>query len=228
LIPASYHDFFSGCATVAGALIGLLFVAISVSPEKLTGDTASIDHQVKAAAAFSALVNALVIALVALLPRVNLGDAGIVLAYAGLISIISLIILQYREHKRRIEPGQALMFVMLFVLYGLQLANSMQLERSPRDLGRVTNEGVLSSSSCSPSSAPGSWSAPGTPACCQLSPGWPSDPRLTALSCRPARRPGTSRSPTRQPAWTSRSSRDARCRSHAAGARADSLSHAAQ
>ena len=41
----------------------MLFVAISVSPEKLTGDRASADHQVRAGAAFSALVNTLVIAL---------------------------------------------------------------------------------------------------------------------------------------------------------------------
>jgi hypothetical protein len=64
VVPTSYHDFFRGCATVAGALIGLLFVAISVSPEKLTGDRASADHQVRAGAGFSALVNSLVIALV--------------------------------------------------------------------------------------------------------------------------------------------------------------------
>ena len=68
MVPPSFHDFFSGCATIAGALIGLLFVAISVSPEKLTGDTARTDHQVRAGAAFSALVNTMVIALVALLP----------------------------------------------------------------------------------------------------------------------------------------------------------------
>jgi hypothetical protein len=72
VVPVSYHDFFGGCATVAGALIELLFVAISVSPEKLAGDKASADHQVKAGAAFSALINTLVIALVALMPGTGL------------------------------------------------------------------------------------------------------------------------------------------------------------
>jgi len=63
MVPASFLDFFNGCASVAGALIGLLFVALSVSQEKLTGDDARTEHQVRAAAAFSALVNTLVIAL---------------------------------------------------------------------------------------------------------------------------------------------------------------------
>ena len=80
VVPVSFHDFFSGCATVAGALIGLLFVALSVSPEKLTGDDARAEHQVRAGAAFSALVNTLVIALVALLPGASLGQAGIIVA----------------------------------------------------------------------------------------------------------------------------------------------------
>jgi hypothetical protein len=45
MAPASFHDFFSGCASVAGALIGLLFIALSVSQEKLTSTvTAVIQH----------------------------------------------------------------------------------------------------------------------------------------------------------------------------------------
>ncbi len=144
MVPVSYHDFFGGCATVAGALIGLLFVAISVSPEKLAGDNASVDHQVKAGAAFSALVNTLVIALVALLPGDGLGAASIALASTGLASTVGLIILLWREHKERIRIGQVLVLVVLLALYALQLANGIQLEASARDLSAVDNQGVLS------------------------------------------------------------------------------------
>ena len=143
MVPVSYHDFFGGCATVAGALIGLLFVAISVSPEKLAGDQANADHQVKAGAAFSALVNTLVIALVALLPGGGLGAASIALASTGLASTAGLIIFLWREHKEKIRLGQIVLLVALIVLYGLQLANGIQLEASPRDLSAVDNQGVL-------------------------------------------------------------------------------------
>jgi hypothetical protein len=144
VVPVSYHDFFGGCATVAGALIGLLFVAISVSPEKLAGDRASADHQVKAGAAFSALVNTLVIALVALLPGGGLGAASIALASTGLASTVGLIIFLWREHQEAIRVGQVSLLVILIVLYGLQLANGIHLEASPRDLSAVDNQGVLS------------------------------------------------------------------------------------
>ncbi len=116
MVPAGYHDFFGGCATVAGALIGLLFVAISVAPEKLAGDRASADHQVKAGAAFSALVNTLVIALVALLPGDGLGAASIALASTGLASTAALIIFLWREHTNRIRVCQVVLLVLLIVL----------------------------------------------------------------------------------------------------------------
>jgi hypothetical protein len=37
MVPIPYHAYFGGCAAVAGTLIGLLFVAISVSPHKQSG-----------------------------------------------------------------------------------------------------------------------------------------------------------------------------------------------
>lgn len=144
MVPVSFHDFFGGCASVAGALIGLLFVALSVSPEKLTGDDARAEHQVRAGAAFSALVSTLVIALVALLPGASLGVAGIVVAAAGLATTSGLIIVLYREHQQKIYLGDVGMLAILLALYGLQLASAVQLDGSPRSVSGVSRQGVLS------------------------------------------------------------------------------------
>lgn len=144
MVPVSFHDFFGGCATVAGALIGLLFVALSVSPEKLTGDDARAEHQVRARAAFSALVSTLVIALVALLPGASLGQAAIIVAAAGLATTSGLVIVLYREHRQKIRPGDVSMLVVLLGLYGLQLASAVQLDGSPRNVSGVSRQGVLS------------------------------------------------------------------------------------
>jgi hypothetical protein len=141
--PVSFHDFFNGCASVAGALIGLLFVALSVSPAKLTGPEAHPEHQVRAAAAFSALVNTLVIALVALLPGASLGEAGLILAAAGLATTVGLIVVLYREHREKIRRGDVRLLAILLVLYGLQLANAVQLEGSPHMVSAISRQGGL-------------------------------------------------------------------------------------
>lgn len=127
---------------MAGALIGLLFVAISVSPEKIAGAKAIAEHQVRAAAAFSVLVDTLVIALIALLPEARLGPAVVTLA-AGLASTAGLLILLYRKGRVRIRLGQAVLLLIPFGLYGLQLANGLRLEGAPHDTSQIGNLGGL-------------------------------------------------------------------------------------
>ena len=68
----SYSNFFVGSLTVAGALTGLLFVALSVAQEN-ADVSQSLERQAVAATAFTALVDALWVSLVALLPG---GAAG--------------------------------------------------------------------------------------------------------------------------------------------------------
>ena len=148
MVPASYHDFFASCATVAGALIGLLFVAISVSQGRLAGDRADSAHQVKAGAAFSALVNALVIALVGLMPGASLGVAAIILAAAGLSATVGLGIVLYREHVGPDRAGHVTLAVVLLIvlltLYALQLANGIALDQAPGSTGRLSSQCALS------------------------------------------------------------------------------------
>jgi multidrug transporter EmrE-like cation transporter len=142
--PDSFHDFFTASAAAAGALIGLLFVAISVAPGKVTGDTASAQHQVTAGAAFTALVNALVFALAALLPGANLSEVAIILGGSGLASTAALSILLYREHKEPVRLGQIILLVTPLILYGLQVANGIALVGAPRDAGHISSQGGLS------------------------------------------------------------------------------------
>jgi hypothetical protein len=85
--PESAHDFFVAAASVAGALIGLLFVAISVAPERVLGPEASEVHGVRAAATLAAFSNALAVSLFALIPGFHVGGAATALAIVGLVFI---------------------------------------------------------------------------------------------------------------------------------------------
>jgi hypothetical protein len=142
---AAFHDFFTACATVAGALIGLLFVAISVSPAKTTGPRASVEHQATAGAAFTALVNTLVFSLVALLPGGDLGLAVAILGGSGLASTVSLAFLLYRRgHREAVRRfSQAVLLVPPLALYALQLANGIGLARSPGKSSLISSQGGL-------------------------------------------------------------------------------------
>jgi hypothetical protein len=139
VVPESFNEFFAACAGVSGALIGLLFVAISVSPEKLTGEGENIEHQIKAGAAFSALINTLLLALFALIPDNGLGEPAVILAGVGLASTAGLLIFFLRNRRRQepIGPGQILLLAGTFALYLLQLMVGAQLWRSPPHRGTV-------------------------------------------------------------------------------------------
>ncbi|MGH3068685.1 MAG: hypothetical protein ACRDMI_08865 [Streptosporangiaceae bacterium] len=98
---ASYTNFFVGGTTVAGALAGLLFVAPSVAPERLMGAAASTEQQAIAATAFTALVDALWISLVALRPGNVLPGANLVLGLLGLTSTVGLAIRLWRARAQQ-------------------------------------------------------------------------------------------------------------------------------
>lgn len=144
MVPESYHSFFSGCVSVSGALIGLLFVAISVAPHKVRGDAAPTAFQVKSGVAFTSLINALVISLVALLPGNDLGGSGLAVSITGLSSAVGLLVLALRDAEsasRRIRT--AVRFAALLGLFVVQLVNSIHLLSSPHDTSAVGTAAVL-------------------------------------------------------------------------------------
>lgn len=82
-----FHEFFLASAGVAGALIGLLFVAISVAPQRVIGDGADPAQRLRASAALAAFTNALAISLFALIPTVGVGGTTTIVSVFGLMFI---------------------------------------------------------------------------------------------------------------------------------------------
>ncbi|TMF37881.1 MAG: hypothetical protein E6I30_03370 [Chloroflexi bacterium] len=94
MVPAEFESFFVTSATVSSALIGLLFVSISINPQRIFGPNAESARQAQALSAFSALANIFFISLAALIPGIasishrgggkpTAFKAGIVKASAG-------------------------------------------------------------------------------------------------------------------------------------------------
>jgi hypothetical protein len=85
-----YTNFFLSSTTVAGALTGLLFVAVSLAPDRLMGERASQQQRTVAATAFTALLDAMWISLFGLRPGNELPRASLVLGLLGVSSTAAL------------------------------------------------------------------------------------------------------------------------------------------
>jgi hypothetical protein len=143
MVPDAYQAFFGGCAEVAGTLIGLLFVAISVSPHKNVGVRAPLTFQIRAGVAFTALTPALVISLFALLPGHSFGTIAVITAVGGISPTIGMTVLSLRGHPGLRQLGSLIVIPGVGLLYVFQLLNGITLMQHPADLGAVQTQGIL-------------------------------------------------------------------------------------
>ncbi|HWE89372.1 MAG TPA: hypothetical protein VG317_07905 [Pseudonocardiaceae bacterium] len=80
IIPTDYHEFFVAAAGASGALIGLLFVAVSIFPERARQAATRVEYHARASAALLLFSNAMVLSLAALVPGVDLGWWAVVIS----------------------------------------------------------------------------------------------------------------------------------------------------
>jgi hypothetical protein len=145
VVPESIREFFAASASVAGALIGLLFVAISVASDRLSQDQAGAPvHRIRAVAALTAFTNALAVSLFALIPGHKIGPAAVYVAVLGLLFIAASLLSLAR--LRQVHWGtlrDALFLVALAVTFVVQLTQGLDILAHPADSGAVDTVALL-------------------------------------------------------------------------------------
>src|SRR5215472_8915320 len=144
MVPESIHDFFVASGSGACALIGLLFVAISVASERLARAEAEVPlYRVRAAAALTAFINALAVSLFALIPGHKIGPAALAVAVGGLVFVTAALLSLIRSHQVRQALADALFLLALVVTFLVQLIQGANVIAQPDNTGAVNTIAAL-------------------------------------------------------------------------------------
>jgi hypothetical protein len=138
VVPPAFANFFIASASAGAALVGLLFVAVSLAPEQIVTRQAPQERQAVAGSAFTALINAFFLSLTALIPNINFGL--VIVPVSGFCLLITLIQAWplLRRRKGWLSLLRRTFLVLLSIgLYGLELLNGFQLLISPSQVGIV-------------------------------------------------------------------------------------------
>jgi hypothetical protein len=144
VVPVEFSNFFLGSAGAAAALIGLLFVAISIAPEHTVFESAPVERQGVASTTFSALTNAFFISIAALIPGANLGYTTLAMSVIALSNNLNVgwNLLKRRQNWQEFIRGIVMVLVGL-VLYGYELYLAWQLLFSPKQANFVFDLSTL-------------------------------------------------------------------------------------
>lgn len=133
MIPTAFAPFFTASVGAAGALIGLLFIAISIAPERTVGKTAAPERAALAGNAFTALTNVFFISLVALIPIAGVGPIVTLMGALSCVATLRLTVSLLRRHAdgKRLTLTQLArrmaLVVASLVIYGLETWQGAQV-----------------------------------------------------------------------------------------------------
>ena len=132
MVPGVYDAYLAAMATAAAALIGLLFVAVSVRDDTIFGPNAMPGGEALAITAFVGLVNSFVVSLLGLIPKANIGEPAVIMA---VISIVAIVRLQRRLHTGRNQ----IVLAITLLAYTAQLGFGVLLRVDPHDSEGLIN-----------------------------------------------------------------------------------------
>ena len=140
MVPAAFATFFSVLAGVGATLFGLVFVAISIQPETIRTENPSVMRQVQTASAYTALLNPLVISLLALPPQATIGTVTVIMSAIGLVNTLVMGISLFRDARNKTKILRSSLFVFgSLVLFGFELYFAIRLALAPADRAALSD-----------------------------------------------------------------------------------------
>jgi hypothetical protein len=145
VVPDNIHEFFMTSGGAAGALIGLLFVAISVSSARLEQHTVDAQlHRIRASASLTAFTNALAVSLFSLIPGHKIGPTAFVVAAIGLFFVLASLVSLLRRKLLWWKMARDAGFILgLTVVLFIQLYEGIRVWMHPGDSGSVDTIAIL-------------------------------------------------------------------------------------
>lgn len=137
MVPAEYANFFVAGTGAGAALVGLLFVSISVAPHRTIKGSAPIERQAAAGNAFTALITAFFISFGALIPGA-FSYVALVMSTLALLNTISLgrrLFKQWSGWQSLLRRG--FLIVVSLGVYAYEGYLATRLVASPAEVGYV-------------------------------------------------------------------------------------------
>jgi hypothetical protein len=137
VLHVGYAELFAATATAAGALTGLLFVAMSLRPARRSAAVPVI-QQVRASAALLAFVNTLSVALFSLVPGTHVGYPAVVLGTSGVLFTAAAVrSILSSQTARRYKIRQFGLINLLLAIFGTELIAGIILIADPANGGAL-------------------------------------------------------------------------------------------
>lgn len=138
MIPASFSNFLVASTQASAALIGLLFVAVSIAPERVFGQRSEAGRQALALSAFTALANVFFASFSSLIPNIAFGVVAVVVGGIAASQSLALLLLVPNWHRERTLVPSLLRFAVSLGVYVFEISIGVRLLDSPADVGLLT------------------------------------------------------------------------------------------
>ena len=137
MVSPDFQPFFVASVGASAALIGLLFVSVSVAPERVFGNQAEGHKQAQALSAFTALVNIFFISIDALVPGVAIGIVVVIVTLPAVTQTLALLLFLPQWRAARMVPRGLFLFLASAAVYGYELYAGADLWRHPTSKGAL-------------------------------------------------------------------------------------------